>query len=482
MIAVKLNLNSLSLKQRVAALLFFARVVRKIEMKFAIAILFTALFSSCILNAEEPATVFKLSGWTYGRERKTITGSNRVTASITVKNATKSGVSDVVASLTYTTGLGEKIAGPLVQKINSLKSGESKTLTFVAELVPAFQGYTISMQYNGGKKEEWFGNSDVAQPEPKSELMKGEANVVILGKETSIAKNGVFSGTVHVKNEGTEEATNLKIFVTFFDMRKNKVKDWNAPLGSGSLAGGADKKIPFSISGAPINYGSVSIKLNNDDVPPEAALSGGEFTTVQDVEFAHFKFHKAESGSASIKVEAQCRNGMKAAVDHVKLEMIFYDGKKKEVKRFSHEVPGAIGAGEIKDVAFDIPNLPQYEEYEQRITFGKAPAAAPKTPTQSGPLKFQEKPDVEIVFGQPIVNSDKVLELKGAVRNGKSVSVKDIQIHVTFTKTDGSELTVVDRTLSSTLKPGDTKDFTFYSDKAAGAANFTFTFKFTELN
>ena len=451
-------------------------------MKCAAVVMFAALFSSLSYAAEEPTSVFKLSGWTYGRERKTITGSNRVTASVTVKNATKAGLSNVVATLTYTTGLGEKIAGPLVQNGGALKAGESKTLTFVAELVPAFQSYTISMQYNGGKKEEWFGNSDVAQPEVKPELMKGEANVVILGKETSMAKNGVFSGTVHVKNEGTEEATNLKIFVTFFDMRKNKVKDWNAPLGTGTLAGGADKNIPFSISGAPINYGSYSLKLNNDDAPPEAALSGGEFTSVQDVEFAHFKLHKAESGSAGIKVEAQCRNGMKAAVDHVKLEMVFYDGKKKEVRRFSHEFSGAIAPGEIKDVAFDIPNLPQYEEYEQRVTFGKAAPSAAKSPAQTGPLKFQDKPDVEIVFGQPLVNADKVLELKGAARNGKSVSVKDIQIHVIFTKADGSELTVVDRTLSSTMKPGDTKDFTFYSDKAVGAANFTFTFKCTELN
>ena len=455
-----------------------------VAVLLAVVLLPSAFAADAPPNAPEVETTFKISDWTYGRERKTITGSNRVTASITVKNATKTVLADVGATLTYTTGLGEKVAGPLHQKAGALKPGESKTLTFVAQLVPAFQGYTISMQFNGNKEEEWFGNSDTAQPEPKSGPMKGEANVVILGKEASVDKNGTFSGTLHLKNDGTEEAKNLKIFVTFYDMRKKKIKEWNAPLGSGSLAGSTEQNIPFTMTGAPKNFGGYSIKLNNDDAAPEAALSGGDFSNKEDVEFAHFKFTRLEAAGSPYKVEVQCRNGLKFAVDHVKLEMIFFGAKKKEIKRLSHEAPGSIAAGEIKDVVFEIPGLPAYEEYEQQISYGKAGAAPKKVPVAvaTGELKFQKKPDVEVVFGLLSVNADKVMELKGAVRNGKSAAVKDVIIHIGFVKADGSEFTSVDRTLPSTLKPGDEKEFTIYSDKAASAANFTFSFKFTEVN
>ena len=39
--------------------------------------------------ADAPANNYKiqLSGWSYGRERKTITGSNRVTATLTMKKS-----------------------------------------------------------------------------------------------------------------------------------------------------------------------------------------------------------------------------------------------------------------------------------------------------------------------------------------------------------------------------------------------------------
>lgn len=458
-------------------------------MKLVVAFMLAMVLMPLLFAADAPPTApevettFKLSDWTYGRERKTITGSNRVTASVTIKNATKAVLADVGATLTYTTGLGEKVGGPLHQKAGALKPGESKTLTFVAQQIPAFQGYTISMQFNGNKSEEWFGNSDTAQPEAKTAPMKGEANVVILGKEASVDKNGTFSGTLHLKNEGTEEAKNLKIFVTFYDMRKKKIKDWNAPLGSGSLAGGAEQNIPFTMPGAPKNHGGYSIRLNNDDAAPEAALSGGEFSNVADVEFAHFKFTRVDASSPAFKVEVQCRNGLKVAVEHAKLEMIFFGAKKKEIKRISHEVPGSIAAGEIKDMSFEIPGLPAYEEYEQQISYGKAgpPAAPKKAPVASGELKFQKKPDVEAVFGLLGLNEDKVMELKGAVRNGKSVPVKDVIIHISFVKADGAEITSLDRTLPSTLKPGDEKEFTIYSDKAVNAANYTFKFKFTEI-
>lgn len=450
-------------------------------MKAAVLLPFVLFFCIPATAADQPEATFRLSGWTYGRERKTLTGSNRVTGNLNIKNASKAPVTDVTVTITYTTGLGEAVVAPIVQKAGTLKPGDSKPLTFVAEFVPVFQSYTIAIQYNGSKKEEWFANSDTAQPEPKGAQIKGVASVMILGKEAAVQKDGTFAGTLHLKNEGTEEATNLQVFVTFFDMKKAKIKEWNGPLGTGTLAGGAEKNIPFTMPGAPKNYGSYSIRLNNDDAPAEAALAGGEFTRAEEVEFAHFKFTRAADQKAGYKVEVQCRNGLKSAVDHVKLEMLFFGPKRREIKRFTHEIPGTVAAGEIKPVAFDIPGLPVYDEYEQKISFNKIGAPAPKANADTNPPKFKKIDDLEIVFGPPTENADKVLELNGMIRNGKKNPVKDITIHFSFLNAAGKEFLTADRTLSSTLKPGEEKEFPVFIEKAPGAANFTFSYKFIEL-
>jgi hypothetical protein len=436
---------------------------------------FAAFAAEGTANGAE--SVFDLRGWAYARERKTLTGSNRVTAAVTLKNSSKLPASDVTLTLNLATGAGEKVAAPLTQKVGSVKPNESKAVTFSAEFVPVFQSYTISIQFNGGAKEEWYGNSDSAQPESKNPPARGQAVVLILGKEGTVDKSGVFNGIIHVKNEGTEDAKNLKISATFFDMKKNKLKEWTGPLGNGALSAGAEQKIAFTIPGAPRNYGSYVLKLNHDDAPPEAALAGGEFSGVEDVEFAHYKFTRPDAKEARYKVEAECRNGLKVAAEHVKLELIFYGPKKREIKRFGHELPGTVLAGETKPVSFEISGLPAYEEYEQRVSYGKQGGSAAPSP-DAAKVKFTNKSEVEVVFGPLTVNADKVVEIAGGVRNGKNFPIKAVAVHVTLLKADGSELTSVDRILPSTLKPGEEKEIIISAEKATGAANFKYTYKF----
>ena len=248
-----------------------------------------ALLFIPFINAAEPTTsgetIFKLSAWSYGRERKTITSSNRVTATVTVKNVSKMPVADVSATLVYMTGLGEKIAGPVTQKVGALKANESKVVNLVCDFVPAFQSYSIVLQYDGKKNEEWFGNSDIGQPEPRLSKLKGQALVVIVGKEVTVDKNGVMTGTLHVKNEGTEAAQNVKYTISFVDLNKRKLKDFTQPLGKGTVDGNADKEFPIEIHGIPRNFGGYSIAIANDDVAPETALQGGDFTGAAEVEF-----------------------------------------------------------------------------------------------------------------------------------------------------------------------------------------------------
>src|SRR5208282_1885864 len=118
--------------------------------------------------------------------------------------------------------------------LGTLNTGEVRKLSIPGDFIPIFNAYTIVLEYKGGK-EEWRANSDINQPDPKSgELLKGVANVVILGREAGADKFGRFAGMLHVQNEGTVEARNVRFIVAFYDNKKQKLKEFSGTLGKGS--------------------------------------------------------------------------------------------------------------------------------------------------------------------------------------------------------------------------------------------------------
>ena len=427
----------------------------------------------------------KLSDWTYGRERKTITGSNRVTANITAKNVSSETLNDIKLSLNYFSGLGEKVSDKtVVGSVGSLKPGESKKVTLVAEFIPVFHSYTINVEYSGGaKKEAWRSNSDIASPEPAVDgPLKGGTSIAILGQEAGTDRAGRFSGVVRVKNEGTVEAKGVKITVNFFDAKRKQLGTWSGPLGKGTLASGAEEKIPFTAANAPAKYNSYEIKVGCNDTPPEAALSGGEFTDAKDVEFAHFTFKRPDAKSKEMKVTAKVRNGFDVAVDQVKLNLAFYGAKKAELKKFTFDVPCQLAAGEIKPLEFTIPELPAYETYEQVVGFNKLDGGgAPAAP--AGPAEkpsFKKIKDVEVIFTMAVKNEDKSVSLLGAMRNGKENPVKDVVITIVFHMPDGSTQNV-EKTLPDQAEPGEERNFPVKAPGVAGYKTYTYSFKFTEV-
>jgi hypothetical protein len=192
---------------------------------------------------------------------------------------------------------------------------------------------------------------------------------VIVGKETTVDKTGVLTGTLHVKNEGAEVAKNVKVNVSFVDLNRKKLKDFSLPLGD--VQGNADQTFPLRLTGVPRNYGGMSIEIANDEVAPETALSGGDFTGAADVEFAHFTVIAPKEKGEHYRFETLCRNGLKNPVEHVVLEMIFYGPKHREIRRYKHELPGTIASADIADVKFEVRDLPQFEEYEQNVTYSE---------------------------------------------------------------------------------------------------------------
>ena len=342
-------------------------------------------------SADDPAPYYvNVSGWSYGRERKTLNSSNRVTANFTMKNVSKDTLKAVVVTLTYMSGLGEKATGPMKQIVGVLKPDESRKIAIVGDFIPVFGSYEILVEYDG-KRELWFASSDIGQPEAKNSVpIHGIANVVVLGKEAGVDMMGRFTGSVRVKNEGTVEARNVKISTLFYDAKKKKIAECSGRLGTGLLAGGAEENIAFSLPNAPRIHGSYELKVSCDEASPEAALAGGEFTSITDVEFARFTFNHSDPNASGFNVTAQVRNGFSIPVEQVKLSLIFCGPKKKELKCFVHEVPESLKAGEIRTVEFTIPEIPPYESFEQRVAYkkidGNADGQAPSVRSENADL------------------------------------------------------------------------------------------------
>lgn len=423
-----------------------------------------------------------VSGWSYGRERKTITSSNRVTATLTVKNVSGQAIDGIAVALNYFSGLGEKVIDKSPrQTVGSLKAGESKKINVVGDFIPIFKSYTLTVEYGGGKKEEWRSNSDIADPEPVTgEQLKGAASVALLGQEAGTDRAGRFQGAVHVKNEGNVEAKNVKITVTFYDAKRKQLGQWSGPLGKGTLAGGADEKIQFVAATSPKSYNSFEIRVGHDDAPAEAALAGGEFTSAKDVEFAKFVFKRADPKSKELKVTAQVRNGFDCGVDQVKLNLVFYGPKQKELKPFTYDVPGDLKPGEIRPIEFTISELPPYETFERLVGYNKldgsaGPKAAP--PAAAGAMKFQKTKDIEVIFGDVLVNDDKSVSLVGAMRNGKDIPVKDVVIELTFTMPSG-ESVKAEKKLSDVAQPNEERNFVARAPGAAGYKTYSFKFNY----
>jgi len=455
-------------------------------MRIVCACLIAAFVLPCLAGEtpEEEAYKAEVSGWSYTRSRKTVTSSNRVTVYFTLKNVSKTALNDVAVTVTFNTGTGEKAATPVTKKIGALKPGESQKVDEVSDFVPAFSAYTIVVQYGSGTKEEWFANSDTGQPQPKNKApLQGAASVVVLGREVNHDRSGRFAGTVRVKNEGTAEAKNLKITITFYDQKKQKIHEWSGKLGAGTLAGNAEQNIPFLCPTSPRVYGGYEIKVGCDDVPPEQALAGGDFTNAEDVELGKVVFKRSDPKSKDLEVSAALRNGLKTAAEQVKVTLTFLGPKKKELKKHVFEMPGQLQPGEIKPIEFSVPGVPAWEAYEPAVSYKAIAAAEPKPASgKIAAAKFQNTKDVEIVFTDVVTNDDKSVSLAGAMRNGRDAAVKDVVISVEFTKADGSVQTTAEKTITDVVRPGEERNFVVKAPKAAGFANYSFKFKYSNAD
>jgi len=435
-----------------------------------------------LVGAEDDPLAISVFGWNYGRARKTVKASNVVTGMFTLKNITKKDLPSVTVTLQFTTGVGEKINEPVSTVVGPMKAGETKKVSLEQNFVPAFSGYDVIVEY-GTTKELWYGSGDQGQPQPKNGApVPGVASVLVLGQDVTTEKSGKFGGTIRVKNEGTIEASDVKITATFFDANKKKISEWSGKLGDGKLAANTEKNIPFTVPNVPPNQRGYELRVGCADTSSEAALSGGEFTTAEEVEFANFDFKRPNPKGDELSVAAKVRNGFKVPVDAAQITLVFMSGKKKELKRHTFIVPGQLKPGEIKPISFTIPAIPQYEAFEQQVTYKCLTANAPgesKPASQSATASFKGGPEVEVIFIENAVNDDQSVSFVGAARNGKEQPVQDITVSLVVKK--GGKDLKFEKVLSGVMKHGEERNFIVKAPDASGFDSFNFSFKFSSV-
>lgn len=447
-----------------------------------IATLLCSTAASMLSAAEDDSLTISVFGWNYGRARKTVKASNVVTGMFTLKNITKKDLPSVTVTLQYTTGVGEKINEPVSTVVGPLKAGEIKKVALEQNFVPAFSGYDVIVEY-AGVKELWYGSGDQGQPQPKNGApIPGVANVLVLGQDVTTEKSGKFGGTIRVKNEGTIEATDVKITATFFDVNKKKIGEWSGKLGAGTLAANTEKNIPFTVPNAPKNHHGYELRVGCADTSSEVALSGGDFSTAQEVEFANFEFKRPNSKGDELTVAAKVRNGFKESVSEAQITLVFMNSKKKEVKRHVFVVPGTLKPDEVKPISFTIPEVPQYEGFEQQVTYKRNASASTSAPKSAPPqdshsiASFKGGSEVEVIFTENAVNDDHSVTFVGAARNGKDMPVQDVAVTLSVKK-GGKELKF-EKVLTGVMKTGEERNFVVKAPDAADFESFSFNFKY----
>ncbi|GMV82839.1 MAG: hypothetical protein AMXMBFR7_40230 [Planctomycetota bacterium] len=479
-----------------------------------LALLFVPVYQA---RGEESERRTFLDAWSYSRERKTITGSNRVTCRFTVKNISEKPLDGVHAMITFHDSMGQQVGQPVQQELGRIPPKETKQFQAFGEFIPIFNSYQIHLRHRDGK-ELWHCPSDIGNPEPKVEnLQKGIGTARLLGSDLSPDRYGRMAGNVRVKNEGDQEAKNVQIHITFYgnppaqprrpapppkDPKAAKtqanadplgehatndnapvLKEWSGKLDSGTLKAGEERVIQLIVPQAvPKGYSGHRVRITCDETAPEKAMSGGEFANAEDLEAAHFSFARAGKDNADLEVRCKLRNGLKDTAKDIKVDLAFFlaeKGEKKEVKRHAESLKETIAPGEVKEIAFTVPAMPKFDSFEQALDY-KTGDAKPSTPGPVAKLDFQNTPTVEVLLKDFKTQDDGTVLVVCAARNGRPNFVKDIKIKAHFLKADGSELTSAEKVLAETVAPGEVRNFLIRAANAKEYAKVTTEVGFTE--
>lgn len=202
------------------------------------------------------------------------------------------------------------------------------------------------------------------------------------------------------------------------------------------LAGGYVGEVKVSVPKVP-SFANLAIATKMTDI---STLDPGKFTGAEEVEIAQVR---AEGKTLKAKV----RNGYKAPLTGVVVNVTLTDGNGKAVKALSLPV-GDMKAGEEKEVSTDISTVGSWSGYEVGWKSTESPAA---TGTTASAPKSLASPALLVDGVEFTVTSTRLekdgLAVSGILRNKRDADLDGLV--VSFTLPDGSkDGTVV------TLKPG----------------------------
>lgn len=455
------------------------------------------------LVAEEAAAEaeyrIRVENWNYSRERKTITGSNRVTLMFTLANRGKEALANVRVEIELLSELGQPIGQRFVENAGGLAVGATQQIKQVQQFVPAFGSYRIEAVYrspdasDGGKeiRERWRGIAAEAQPQPESaKLAEGRAQVAVIGQDANLDGWKRLNGQVCVRNQGDQEATDLKITVEFLGPPKKGAEAavlsaWTEKLNPAKLAGGAEKNFPFqSPKPAPPGWASWRIRVACAEMAGERAMGGGAFRNVNDVECAYFDFKRA--ANRELNVSCRLRNGKELPVSGLSVTLRFFKKKgekREEVGKFVYAADGELKSTAEKALTFTLKEVPDFDAFEHELAFVEAMNPAENAPITSPAIKkpkFTEAQEVEALLDE-FLDRDDGLAVLAKVRNGRAQDVQKVVVRVRFLRADGSELTTAVKELPGTLAPGEIRNFVIQAKGAKGHAHYESDVRYVEI-
>jgi hypothetical protein len=189
---------------------------------------------------------------------------------------------------------------------------------------------------------------------------------------------------LRVKNLGDQPATSCAVTVEFLDQRGGVVAKWDRKIGDGTVAGGLEQTFEYPITVQVPGHAAYRVKLSVAQKSDEELLSGGEFTSAEEIELAHFKFAR-KPPNRTLEITAEVRNGKKTPVPNPTVVLLLTDKSTppKVVKRVPLEITGTLKPGEKRPVQLSVPDVPAFGGYSYEVEY------AEKTETTFKPVSAQ---------------------------------------------------------------------------------------------
>lgn len=280
---------------------------------------------------ESPLVV---SDFVLERQRKDISGATGlVRASFKLAAAPGLTLSDLRVKVDYVDYRGEAMGQPKrsMQLVGTLAARPAKAVVLESIFVPVFHGYVLTFTGSlDGKRDTWQFYGAAGAPEPwllPSKPVPGLAQLMCMATELEqSSRSNAAVLYIRVRNVGAEKVTGASLDLVVRGEKGRKLGELTKKLLTGApggrdgvVNGGEERLFALRFRSFP-PYESYGTMLTWDQASgAPAALGGGEFRGVEDVELAKFHFGRDEPEKGRLTVAFKVRNGLASPVSEVRV-------------------------------------------------------------------------------------------------------------------------------------------------------------------